>query len=188
MAKEMKDNQHVQPVIDVQAGTVTFNVKGHEPIVLHADKLHPDVMKRAALVGMAQVRIVDAAAIPMARKDGSIIPTEERIALKHANMLELVEHYESGTAEWSRVSEGGGGGKSLTVEAIARVHGKTYEQAQADVEAFAKKRYEGDTKKALAFLRTGKRVMEAMDAIKAERTKAPVVDADNALDELNAAQ
>lgn len=186
--REMKENQHVQPVIDLTAGTVTFKVKGHDDIVLHSDKLHADIIKRAALVGMAQVRIVDAAAIPMTRKDGSIIPAEERIAMKHANMAELVAHYETGTAEWSRVSEGGGGGKSLTVEAIARVKEWTYEQAQEYVEKFAKDKYSGDTKKCLAFLRTGKRVMDAMEAIKAERMKAPVVDADNALDELNKAQ
>ncbi len=183
----MKENQHVQPVIDIAAGTVTFNVKDRTPLVLHADKLHPDIKLRAALVGMAQVRIVDAAAVPAADADGNIIPEAKRLDLKHANMAELIEHYETGTAEWSRVGQGGGG-KSLTIEAIARVQSKTYEQVEADVAEFAKKKHAGDTKKALAFLRTGERVMKAMEAIRAERTPAAKVDADAALDEMLAAK
>lgn len=179
----MKDNQHVKPIIDIEAGTVTFQIKGMDDLVFNISKVHPNLVKRAALVGFAQVRIVDSAAIPMTRKDGSIIPEAERIATKRENMEELIEHYESGTELWSRVSEGGGG-KSITVEAIARVKGMTYEEAEAEVAAFAEKKYEGDTKKALAFLRQGARVMAAMDAIKAERTKPAVVDADAALDEL----
>jgi hypothetical protein len=182
--KEMKENQHVQPVVDVEAGTVTFRTRGHPDIVLHAAKLHPDVMRRAALVGMAQVRIVDAAAVGMTDDDGNIIPEAGRIALKHERMAALVEHYETGTAEWSRVGQGGGG-RSITVEAIARVRGITYDAAKAETDGFAAKKFNGDTKKALAFLRDGKRVQDAIAAIRAERTKAPKVDADSALDELS---
>lgn len=186
---QMKENQHVKPIIDVVAGTVTFQTKGMADIVLHADKLHADILKRAALVGMAQVRIVDAAAISSTDKDGRIVPEAERIATKHARMSELVAHYESGTSEWSRVGEGGGG-KSITVEAIAELKKVTYDEAEKYVEEFAATGKDGDgkgfadTKAALAFLRTGSRVRAAIDAIRAKRAPAPKVDADKALDDL----
>lgn len=181
----MKVNQQVKPVVDVQAGTVTFQIAdGKEPLVLDMAKLHPDIVKQAALVGMAQVRIVDAAAVGAADEDGNIIPADKRIALKRERMSALIEHYHTGTAEWSRAATGGGGGRSLTIEAIARVRQVEYDQAEAMVADFAEKKYAGDTKKALAFLRQGERVAAAMDAIRKERMPAPKVDADKALEEI----
>ena len=181
---KLKENQHVKPVIDAAAGTVTFAVKGHDAMVLDMARLHPDIIRRAALVGMAQVRIVDAAAVGMTDDEGNIIPEDERIALKASRMAALIEHYHTGTAEWSRVGTGGGG-KSITVEAIARVmYDGDYEKAEASVAEYAAKKFEGNTKKALAHLRDGKRVQEAIAAIRAERATAPKVDADEALAEL----
>ena len=184
MAKALKENQHVQPVVDTENGTVTFRTRGMPDLVLHWNKLHPKVQMRAGLAGMAQVRIVDAAAVGVAdRKTGAIIPEGERIELKHERMARLVAHYESGTEDWSRVSEGGGG-RSITVEAIARVKGMTYEVAEAECERIADLHHGGDTKKALAFLRGAGAVQKEMAVIRAERTKAPVLDADKALEEL----
>lgn len=185
--RNMKENQSVMPIIADDFSTVTMRVRGKPDIVLDMTKLHPSIIRRAACAGMAQVRIVDAAAVPAADKDGNIIPAEERLTLKHERMAALVAHYMTGTDQWSRVSEGGGG-KSITVEAIARVKGWTYEQAEAEVEKMADKNHGGDTKKALAFLRGGKAVSEAMAAIRAERAPAPKVDADKALAELGEAE
>lgn len=182
----MKENQHVKPVVDVEAGTVTFQVKGHNDIILDIAKLHPDIVKRAALAGMAQVRIVDAAAVGMADDEGNIIPEAERIALKYTRMEELVNHYHTGTSEWSRKGTGGGGFGSITVEAIARVLGREYAEAEAEVEKYAEKKFGGDTKKALAHIRRGGQVAKAMQDIRAERAPAPKLDADAALDELKA--
>lgn len=180
----MKQNQHVEPVIADDFSTVTFRIAdGGEPLVLEMSRLHPAIVQRAAAVGMAQVRIVDAAAIPMTRKDGSIIPESERLAMKRERMAALIEHYHSGTSEWSRVSEGGGG-RSITVEAVARVKGIDYATAEKWCETFAAEKFGGDTKKALAFLREGKRVQDAMRAIRDERAGTPKIDADKALDEL----
>lgn len=184
---DMKDNQTVRPVIDVAAGTVTFQVRGMTDLVLHMAKVHEANRQRAALVGMAQVRIVDAAAIGMTDDDGNIIPAEARTRMKHERMAALIAHYESGTDQWSRVREGGFGGLSITIEAIARVKGVEYDAAKAMVAEFAAKKYNGDTKKALAFLREGKQVSEAIMAIRAERAPAPKADADAALGELKAA-
>ena len=182
--RNMKENQHVQPVVNVEKGTVTFNVKGHTPLVLEMGKLHPSIVARAAMVGMAQVRIVDAAAVGMTDDEGNIIPEAERIAQKHSNMAALVEHYMTGTAEWSRVGTGGGGGRSITIEAISRVKGIDYDAAKAMVERHAATMHKGDTKKALAHLRGAKAVAEAILAIRAERAPTAKVDADAILDEM----
>lgn len=180
----MKENQHVKPVVNVETGTVTFQVKGHNDIVLDIAKLHPDIVKRAALAGMAQVRIVDAAAVGMTDDEGNIIPESRRIDLKYTRMEELVNHYHTGTSEWSRKGSGGGGFGSITIEAIARVKGIEYAEAEAMVALLAKDKFEGDTKKTLAFLRTGGKVMKAIQEIRAERQPAAKIDADAALDEL----
>ena len=182
--KAMKENQHVQPVVDVEKGTVTFNVKGHDPIVLHMERLHPEIVKRAAMVGMAQVRIVDAAAVGMADDDGNIVPEAERIDMKAERMAALVEHYETGTSEWSRVREGRGGGRSITIEAIARIRAIPYDDAKAMVQRHADTMHKGDTKTALAHLRQGAKVGATINAIRAERTPKGKVDADAALEEL----
>jgi len=103
----VKDNQTVKPIVNMEAGTVTFEVKGHTPIILNMSKVHPDNVRRAGFVGMAQVRIVDAAAVGRADEAGNIIPEAQRTATKHARMLKLVEHYESGSPEWHVKGEGG---------------------------------------------------------------------------------
>lgn len=181
----MKENQHVKPIIADGFMSVAFEVKGHPTLTLDMSKLHPDVIRRAAAVGFAQVRIVDAAAVGMTDEEGNILSEAERIATKHERMAALIAHYESGTSEWSRVGTGTGGGKSITLEAIARVQfNGDYEKAKAEVEKFAEAKFEKDTKKALAFLRTGERVQKMIAQIKTERTPAPKVDADNALNEL----
>lgn len=178
---KLKDNQHVKPVIDEQAGTVTFMVKGMDSIVLHMDRLHPDIIKRAALVGMAQTRIVDAAAVGVTDDEGNVIPADERIALKHARMSALVEHYETGTAEWSRVSQGGGGAKSITIEAIARVKQCAYADAEAMVDRLAAVRFQSDRRAALSYLRESADVQKAIMDIRAERMPKAKVDADEIL-------
>lgn len=187
----MKENQQVRPVIADDFSKVTFEIRGREALVLDMGKLHPDILRRAAAVGMAQVRIVDAAAVSMTDDDGNILPEEVRIDTKRANMARLIEHYESGTAEWTLQSGGGGGNRSITIEAIAAVRGIDYEAAKAEVAKYAEngkddkgKAFGGDTKKALAYLRKGARVAAKIDEIRAARMPKPVIDADAALNEL----
>lgn len=181
----MKENQQVKPIIDVVARTVTFKYAGGLPdSVFHMDKAHQDNNTRAALTGYSQTRLVDAAAIPTLDEDGNAIPREQRVVMKRAAINELIEHYETGTPEWSRKGTGGGGFGSITIEAIARVKGTEYAEAEAMVKKYAEAKFGGDNKKALAFFRDSKTVREAMSAIKAERQSAPKIDADAALDEL----
>lgn len=189
MANAMKGNQHVKPIIDVEKNEVRFVIAdGGAELVLHMDLCAEVVRKRAALAGMAQVRIVDAAAVELQDDEGNVIPAEDRIATKRERMARLIAHYETGTTDWTLRQAGGGSARSLTVDAIARVKACSYEAADAYVTEYAARNYEGDRKECLAFLRDGKRIAEAMDAIRAERNakRAHKVDADAALEEMGA--
>jgi hypothetical protein len=180
----LKVNQQVKPVIDVEAGIVNFHVKGfNEPLTLHLDKLHPSIIRRAALAGMAQVRIVDAAAISAQDDDGNIIPIDDRAIIKYGNMKGLIDHYETGTDQWT-VTGSGGGARSITIEAIARVQNVDYDTAVKMVDAHAEKKYDGNRKKALAKLRGAADVIRAMQEIRAERIPTAKVDANAELAEL----
>jgi hypothetical protein len=118
----MKSNQMVEPVIDVAAGTVTFNVRGHDSLTLHMDKVHADNVRRAAFVGFAQVRIVDAAAVGLSDQDGKIIPAGIRDKMKFDRMAALIAHYESGTPEWSRVRGDGAAETGVLFRALCIVY------------------------------------------------------------------
>lgn len=188
-----KDKVRIQPEINVAAGTVKFNIKGMDPLMLDLSKVHPEIVKRAALVGMAQVRIVDKAAIGMTDDEGNIIEEDERLEMKRSRMAELIEHYHSGTDQWNMAGTGQGS-RSITIEAIARIKDVSYDEAKAYVEKFASAKrkmpdgkemsFGGDTKKALAYLREGKQISEMIAQIRTERLPAAKVDADAALEEL----
>src|SRR3972149_2576152 len=126
----MKENQHVQPVIDVEHQCISFNIADGKPaLVLHMAKVHQAIIERAAYVGLAQVRVVDAAAIGAADDDGNLLSPAERLAQKRRRMAELIEYLETGTDQWSRTGAGGGGARSITVEAAAHVRGVEYDVA-----------------------------------------------------------
>lgn len=166
-------------VVTVQLveGRLVFNVLGAGSVAFDPSKAHEANQRQAAMHGWKQ-RLSDAAAL--SRDDNNIpaSPVDKLEAIRA-----LAAHYESGAAEWSRAGSGGGG-SSLTIEAIARVKSTDYATAEGFVADYAKAKHGGDTKAALAFLRDGKRVQEAMAAIRAERQPAPKIDADEALGEL----
>ena len=162
-------------------GNIKFDVIGAGELILHMDRVSVACKDYARFHGFNQ-RGVDAAALPCDTATGKPAPASE----KYTAIKRIVDHLETGTEEWN-MGGGEGGGKSITLEAIARVQGVTYEEAEARVEKHAKEKFEGDVKKTLAFLRTGARVMTAMDAIRKERTPAAKIDADEALDALKAA-
>lgn len=101
----MKENQIIKPVIDLARNEVSFEFQSLPTLTLHMDKVHPDNVARAALTGMAQVRIVDAAAVSATDKAGNIVPAKDRTAEKHRRMKALIDFYESGTREWARTRE-----------------------------------------------------------------------------------
>lgn len=158
-------------------GELEFTVVGAGKFTFNPLRVHANNRQHAELHGWIQ-RITDGAAIPRNTKTGaSATPQEKMEAMK-----ELAEHYMSGADQW-RLTASVGEGKGLTIEAIARVKGVTYAIAEGYVEQFAKAKHGGDTRKALAFLRDGSRVREAMEAIRAERLPQAKIDADAALDE-----
>lgn len=176
----MKQKSNSVVTVQQVEGKIAFNVLGVGILTFDPTKVDAANRTHAEFHGWKQ-RIVDGAAISRDTTTGQPATPKE----KYDAMAELIAHYESGSAEWSRAG-GGGGGKSITIEAIARVQNLSYEAAEAEVDAMAVKRNE-ERKKTLAFLGTGARVMAAIKAIRDERMPTPVVDADEALDALKAA-
>lgn len=164
----------------MEGGLIKIEVKDQPDIIFDEKKASEANREYARFNGWKQ-RFVDSAALSKDTSNGAPASPRE----KWEAMKELVDFYHEGGEIWARTGTGEGQ-KSITVEAIAKVKGLTFEQAEAEVTAFAAKRYEGDTKKALAFLRTGERVMAAMDEIRKARMPAAKVDADQALAELGA--
>ena len=176
----------VTPKIDLATGIVMFEYgDGGTPSVLHMDLVSEGNRKRAAFAGFAQVRLVDAAAIGRTDDEGNLIPEKERVAMKRAAINRLIEHYENpATTGWDLPKTFRAGRKSLVVEAIARIKGKSYEEALESVQARANADHGGDMKKAIAFFRTAGQVRRTMEEIREERAKAePAADvkADQAL-------
>ncbi len=177
----------------LEGDKITFTVLGAGAVTMDTEKLHDDIMQRAAIHGLIQ-RISDAAAIGRDPETGRSASPAEKLAA----MTELVAYYETGTADWKRTGTGEGSGKSITIEAIARVKSISYEIAADYVERYAKtgsyttgplgsprkEYFNGNTTKCLAFLRKSTAVAEAIADIRKSRQGAPVVDADKALDEL----
>lgn len=103
----MKENQTIKPVIDMAAGTVTFQIKGLSPLILDMNKVHADNIRRASFVGMAQVRIIDRAAIPAPEYKQGMSDADKaklkavQLAEKRERMASLISHYESGSPDWS---------------------------------------------------------------------------------------
>lgn len=167
-------------------GCIVFNVAGEGSIVFNPTKAFPSMRERAEYHGWNQ-RIPDMAAIPMTDKEGNIIPKATRLRMKFDKMKRGVEHYESGVDQWNLVSTGGGGARSITIEAIARCKDVEYDAAVEMVEAYAERKHGGDTKKALAEMRTSPKVAQAILDIQRERLPVAKADADAMLDEMQPA-
>lgn len=176
----MKENQSVKPIIEMDKDQIVFEVRNKTPLILHMDKVHVDNIKRAAFVGMAQVRIVDAAAVGMADKDGRIISATERQDMKYNRMKALIEHYESGTPEWSRKGVGAPDKSAIILRALAQVRGAEVAEVLDLATKYAEAKHAGDLKKALRVLAQDPKVAQAVTAIE---TAGARLDADSELDE-----
>lgn len=108
---------------DPTTGIITATVKGARPdgtdevIAFDPSKAHADNRAYAAFHGF-KARLVDTAAMSRDTKDGSSASP----ATKAAAIRKVVDHLESGTAAWSRVSEGGPKGGYL-FEALCEAYG-----------------------------------------------------------------
>ena len=186
----MKANQQVEPIINLEAGTVTMRFADPDlaDVTLFVrDQVHANMREYAAYVGFANVRLADGGAVErMDKKTGRVRTDAEMLRMKWERINRLADHYNSGIDQWRLVVAAEGAAETgLTVEAIARARGITVAEADAQVSALAEKRGE-DRKTILAALRSAEPVAEAIDAIRAERrAKAPKkADANNLLAEM----
>ena len=143
----------------LSAGVIRFHVKGAGFVDFDTTKVHVDVAVRAAQHGFIQ-RISDAAAISRDPETGRPATAEEKMA----KMAALIAHYETGTAEWSRVQAGGPKG-GLLFDALCRLYG--HQKAPSDIRTWL----DGLSDKEQAALREDATIAPVIAAIKAERAK-----------------
>lgn len=154
-------------------GFIRFVVKGAGDRTLDLNRVHEANKEHAAIHGFIQ-RISDAAAIGRNPDNGQAASPADKLEA----MSRLIEHYESGTPDWSRVREAGPKGGYL-FEALCRLYAisKTPEQIRAYLD--------GLTDKQQAALREDDTVAPVIAEIKKEKAKdAPKMDTKALLDGL----
>lgn len=161
------------------AATLVFTVSGFGTLALPMSALSTAVATKAMLHGLEQ-RIRDAGAVPRADKDGNIIPAEEHARMKWERMSRLVEHYLTGTADWSIAPAGDTGPKGgILFKALCRMDtGKTPEQLREWLSARSKKEQ--------AALRNDPKVRAIIAEIEAETVADSAVDTGSLLAQIGA--
>lgn len=178
MQAKPKRNSVVTTRLD-EEGFLEIQVLGSGTIKFDVDKVDAALRAKAEMHGWTQ-RLVDAAAMSRDPENGQpATPAEKFAAIKS-----IAEYYMGGATDWARRSESGGGGQSITLQAVAKVRDITYEQAEEFVGRYAQSHYKGDMKAALAYLRTGAKVGAMILTIRAANAPKPVLEADDVLDEL----
>jgi hypothetical protein len=109
----------IKTTINESIGTVTWTATDGASVTIHLERLHPSNKAYAALHGLKQ-KCGDAAAIGRSEVTGKSADDGEKLAA----IREVVDHLESGSAEWNRKGSGGGGDSAL-VAAICQALGKT---------------------------------------------------------------
>lgn len=194
MATKAKSNS----IITAQPGEhgITFTVLGVGDIVLMFDQLSAGVKARAMAHGMTQ-RISDAAAIPFNKEENRYATPQE----KYEAMQALVEHYHTGTEEWSRTRAAGGpradGETTLILRAVAEHYGVEVVDMRDRVKAIAEKREMSAREYLAGVLATAQAakgvgalapIASIYDRLKAEQPKPTAkVDADELTAELGGA-
>jgi hypothetical protein len=173
----MKTKSNSVITVTLDGNMQKFNVLGAGELVLDLSKLAEAIRVRAMAHGMKQ-RISDAAAIPCDKDTGLPATPEEKLEA----MRRLVEHYMTGSAEWSPARTSGGGAtkdtSGITLQAMKRV----WPDKDCEGLAFKLETKRGITRReAYAEFAKTKEVMEAIAAIKAEHS---TVSADDLLDEM----
>jgi len=117
----------MKKVINAQAQTVTFTFEGElAPIVLAMSQVSPANATYAMLHGFA-ARVGDNAAIQKSAENNYTV-TE---AMRREAVAELVDHYVSGSADWSPKVKVKIEKFNPHIAAIAQKRNCTYEEAQA---------------------------------------------------------
>lgn len=135
-------------------GIIVFNVLNAGKISFNPHNTSVENQERAMAHGFIQ-RISDAAAIPRDTETGKSATADE----KFEAMLKLVKHYESGTAEWSRVRESGEGNSGgLLLAALVKMSGKPKEEIRTWMKS--------QTRTQLDAMRDTDRVKKVIDSIR----------------------
>lgn len=105
---------------------VEFTFEGLQPVIVKLADMAQVNRERMACAGIAQ-RIGDNAAIAKSAENGFKV-TE---AMRRKAVLELVDHYRSGSEEWSPKAKAKGPSFNPHIQAIAEKKGCSYDEAQA---------------------------------------------------------
>lgn len=116
--------------IDIVAQTVTFRFDGLEPVTLAWADISLENQAYAGLFGLGH-RLGDNAAISKSAENNWRV-TE---AMRRDAVLELVNHYKSGSPEWELPSKGAprAAPQNAFVAELARRQGITYDEALANL-------------------------------------------------------
>lgn len=116
----------MKKVIDAKAQAITFTFDGGlEAVTLRMDQISTDNATYAMLHGFA-ARIGDSAAIQKSAENDYKV-TED---MRREAVLELVNHYASGSADWSPKARAKKETFNPHIQAIADKRGCTYAEAQ----------------------------------------------------------
>jgi len=119
----------MKKVINTGAQAVTFTFDGLAPVTLSMHEVTPANATYAMLHGFA-ARIGDNAAIQRSVENGFNV-TE---AMRREAVLELVQHYTSGSVEWNTKVAERKAPQNPTILAIAAKMGLTYTEAEAEIQ------------------------------------------------------
>jgi hypothetical protein len=119
----------MKKVINTNAQAVTFTFEGLAPVTLSMSDVTPANATYAMLHGFA-ARIGDNAAIQKSAENNFTV-TE---AMRREAVLELVNHYTSGSTDWNLKVAERKAPQNPTILAIAAKMGLTYTEAEAEIQ------------------------------------------------------
>jgi hypothetical protein len=166
-------------------GGIAFLFRGQNVGTLLFSNMNTANLQRAQTHGMVQ-RIGDGGAVERIDKVTGLMRTDaEMDAIKKARIVQLIEHYNSGTAEWNltRAAATGPDTSGLTIEAISRVYGWDTGTVDSKVTKMAEKK--GISRREmLGTYANIPDVATMIGTIKAERAARTGLDAQGMADEL----
>jgi hypothetical protein len=148
MQTKAKSNSVVTHALGEDGHVIAFKVLNAGEFQFDVRKVHPNMLRRAALHGFVQ-RIADAAAKSRDADTGKPATPADKLEA----MRRVADHYASGVDQWALVrAEGGGAGPSIVVRAFAALQGMPVADAHTRIKELAEKR-RLTTKAVLAQLR-----------------------------------
>lgn len=119
----------MKKIINAAAGSVTFSFDGLTSVTLNVREVTAQNRAYAELHGFA-ARIGDNAAIQKSAENGFVV-TE---SMRREAVIEMVEHYISGSADWNLRVSARKPAQNPTILAIASKLGISYVEAEAEIQ------------------------------------------------------